>query len=127
LLLATVCWSSALHFGPHITAHIRNELSPDKVLYVHCHCTDGGQDAKYLNVGSEYSWTFYKHLLRKTLWQCYLAPDNNNHVYFHVYDKKTPSFDFDLIFAAKEDGVYYRNQDSHSDELFSSWKLGLWK
>ncbi|CAN0879349.1 S-protein homolog 74 [Linum grandiflorum] len=125
VLLATVSLSARINRDRNIEIHIRNELSPGKVLHVRCHCNDHDLGDQYINVGDEFNWNFQPHFIRETLWQCYAATDNNRQTNFHVYDKKTPSFDFDLIFAAKEDGVYYRNQDSHEDELFSSWKLGL--
>ncbi|CAN1803708.1 S-protein homolog 74 [Linum perenne] len=123
LLQAMVIFSSRADElrNPPITVHIKNELSSGQVLYVHCHCTDHDLGDHYINTGVEFNWRFKPHFIRKNLWQCYLAPDKNHQAYFHVYDFKTPPYDFDLIFAAKEDGVYYRNQDNNVDEYFSKW------
>ncbi|CAN1144142.1 S-protein homolog 74 [Linum perenne] len=123
LMQATVISSSRADSlrDPPITIHIKNELKSGQVLYAHCHCTDHDLGDHYINVGDEFNWNFKPHFIRKNLWQCYLTPDKTHHAYFHVYDSKTPTFDFDLIFAAREDGVYYINQDSHVDEFFSSW------
>ncbi|CAN0923029.1 S-protein homolog 1 [Linum grandiflorum] len=124
VLLAAVSSSLRIDRGPTIVVHVKNELSPGKVLYVRCHCDDHDLGDHYLNVGAEFNWNFHLHAIKRTLWQCYAAPDNNSHAYFHVYDNRTPTFDFDLIFAARDDGVYYRNQDSHEDEYFAKYEPG---
>ncbi|CAN1144140.1 S-protein homolog 74 [Linum perenne] len=121
ILQATVISSQRPPRDHSMRVHIKNELSSGQVLYAHCHCTDHDLGDQYINVGNEFNWGFKPHFIRKDLWQCYLAPDKTHHAYFHVFDDSTPSNDYDLIFAAREDGVYYINQDTHVDEFFSSW------
>ncbi|CAN1262617.1 S-protein homolog 74 [Linum perenne] len=121
ILQATVIFSSLPPRDHSITAHIKNKLSSSQLLYVHCHCTDHDLGDHYVNFGDEFNWNFKSHYIQKNLWQCYLAPDKTHHAYFHVYDSRTSPFDFDLIFEAREDGIYYINQDSHEDEFFSHW------
>ncbi|CAN1306642.1 S-protein homolog 74 [Linum perenne] len=113
--------SSAYSFLDPVTVHVKNKLSSGRVLYVHCHCTDHELGDQYINIGVEFTFRFRPHFFRKNLWQCYLAPDYNHHAYFHVFDDTTPRRVYDIIFEAREDGVYYINQESEEDEFFSKW------
>ncbi|CAN0879351.1 S-protein homolog 21 [Linum grandiflorum] len=111
MLLAAVSSSPVVDEQGVVNIHVRNELNPGRVLYVHCHCTDHDLGDNYINVGVQYDFRFKVHFIRKNLWQCYLAPDYDRHLYFHVFDEDTPSDVDDSTWVAKEDGIYYRYPD----------------
>ncbi|CAN1306644.1 S-protein homolog 1 [Linum perenne] len=128
ILLVTIPRSSALWHRPHYQVHILNELTNNKVLLVHCNCSDHDLGDNHIKVGTEYAWTFKEHAFRTTRWRCYLAPDNNRHAYFVAYeeafDLNTRMFDFNVYWAVKDDGVYFRDPKSHKDVFSFAWQTG---
>ncbi|CAN1144143.1 S-protein homolog 8 [Linum perenne] len=123
ILLATIPRSSALWHRPHYQVHILNELTNNKVLLVHCNCSDHDLGDSYIKVGMEYAWTFKEHAFRTTRWRCYLAPDSNRHAYFVAYEEETPNIGRNVYWAAKEDGVYFRIEGK-ADHLDWPWEIG---
>ncbi|CAN1306640.1 S-protein homolog 1 [Linum perenne] len=106
--------------------HIVNELSPNKTLLVDCQCSDSDLGDHYINVGSEYQWSFKPHVFRSTTWHCYLAPDDNSHSYFAAFTDNIENVDahHNFYWVAKDDGVYMRNNESHQDIYFDKWEVG---
>ncbi|CAN1175003.1 S-protein homolog 74 [Linum perenne] len=107
-------------------AHIVNELKPNNVLYVRCHCSDHDLGDQYINVNSEFEWNFRSHWFRSTIWQCYLAPDNNRHAYFKVFSGSMSSLIMDkkynFYWVAKDDGVYMRDTEHNTDNYAHPWQ-----
>ncbi|CAN0879324.1 hypothetical protein LINGRAHAP2_LOCUS12968 [Linum grandiflorum] len=131
LLLATTAPSSAwsIWSKPTFHAHVINELGRNEMLFVHCHCTDHDQDVHHINVGTEYGWTFKKHYFFKSnLWQCYVSPEDDidRHSDFIAFNDETESFDYNIYWVAKEDGIYFREptQGSYKDTLQYQWIPG---
>ncbi|CAN1175002.1 S-protein homolog 74 [Linum perenne] len=126
ILLAIIPSSSASYFNKHIHAHILNELSPNNVLYVRCKCSDHDLGDHYVNVGSEFEWQFKEHVFRKTVWSCYLAPDNNRHVDYRAYYDDFQGYYLDkqnnVYWIAKDDGLYVRIFSGKTrDEFYQAW------
>ncbi|CAN1144162.1 S-protein homolog 1 [Linum perenne] len=125
LVLTTIPTSSAKWFWPwappHYTVHITNELVNKETLYLVCRSTRGSRPEAYVNFGAEYAWMFKPHFLGKTLWQCYLAPDNQRHKFFTVYDDSTIRYFDNVYWVAKEDGVYSRDPETPADTLIYTW------
>ncbi|CAN1144138.1 S-protein homolog 1 [Linum perenne] len=127
ILLAEIPSSSGLVF-PWIQyhGHIVNELSPNKTLLVDCQCSDSDLGDHYINIGSEYQWSFKPHVFWSTTWHCYLAPDDNSHSYFAAFTDNIENVDahHNFYWVAKDDGVYMRNNESHQDIYFDKWEVG---
>ncbi|CAN0853852.1 S-protein homolog 1 [Linum grandiflorum] len=123
ILLSLISPSSADLYAIKYEAHIVNELSANKVLYVHCHCTDHDLGDHYINVGSEFVWSFKSHVLRMTRWKCYLAPDNNRHVDFVAFSTNMSHICFGerntFYWVAKDDGIYMRDTLEFNLDHFS--------
>ncbi|CAN0879335.1 S-protein homolog 1 [Linum grandiflorum] len=124
LLLAAIPPASAFHWPwkPPYDVHILNELSGNKVLYVHCRCTDMERPESWVNPGTQYEWTFKPHILKPTRWQCYMKPDNSRNIDFIAYDKHINTYDYNVYWIVKDDGIYSRGTDGGSDALKYRWK-----
>ncbi|CAN1144157.1 S-protein homolog 31 [Linum perenne] len=103
--------------------HIFNELSDNKNLYVHCHCTDGYRPEARIPVGTDYNWSFKQHVFSITHWRCLVAPDNNRYLWFTAYDDAIGTFNNNVYWVAKEDGVYARNPNPvpKKDTFLHGW------
>ncbi|CAN1174998.1 hypothetical protein LINPERPRIM_LOCUS10270 [Linum perenne] len=125
ILLATIPSSSANIFYKRIHVHIVNNLIPNNVLYVRCHCSDHDLGDHYVNVGSEFELDFKTHVFRPTEWHCYLALDRDHHLYYVSYADTMSSEFFDannnLYWIAKYEGVYIRDPWDHIDYPSSTW------
>ncbi|CAN1144146.1 hypothetical protein LINPERHAP2_LOCUS13951 [Linum perenne] len=123
LLLPAIPQSSSLHFlRPRYHVHIANELTKNERLTVNCACTDAPQPTTYVDVGGEYEWAFRVHIFRLTQWTCYLTNSvDSRNVNFVAYDDNTQSFDGNVFWVAKEDGIYFRNTDKNVDLFRFDW------
>ncbi|KAH1106082.1 hypothetical protein J1N35_009850 [Gossypium stocksii] len=64
--------------------HTVNDLSDDKILFVHCKSKDDDLGIHNLTVGVEFSWKFKLQIFGGTLFWCYMAYDNF-HAAFNVF------------------------------------------
>ncbi|CAN1144154.1 hypothetical protein LINPERHAP2_LOCUS13957 [Linum perenne] len=120
VILSTISSSSAFHWPwdpPTYTVHIINGLTGTKPLYAHCRCTHNYQPKTYVDHGAEYDLTFKSHVLKPTRWECYLAPDSIRRNYIIVYDDHTKTYDNNVYWVAKEDGIY--NRDPQGTDTFT--------
>ncbi|CAN0879348.1 S-protein homolog 1 [Linum grandiflorum] len=127
LLLATIPSSSAWRIWQRQTyrVHIINELKGNKVLVVRCHCTDAPETIRHVKAGKEYGFSFKENIFPDTRWTCYMSPDNRRHVKFVVYTDKTPSYERNVYWAVKEDGIYFRDGLRGFKDFFEhKWKPG---
>ncbi|CAN1144145.1 hypothetical protein LINPERHAP2_LOCUS13950 [Linum perenne] len=130
LLLLAIPQSSAfkLFHRPHYHVHVINNLSDltNSTMLVHCFCTDEPQPVAYVPVGGEYVWAFRRHIFRSTEWTCYVAPDMSRYAQFVAYDDDTYTFDKEVYWVAKEDGIYMRYPDQGNLDLFRyDWSRNL--
>ncbi|EEF41296.1 conserved hypothetical protein [Ricinus communis] len=106
--------------------HVVNGLSPGKILFVHCKSADNNLGGYNVGNGQEFSWSFKMNFLRRTLYWCRMAPDNQSYADLKVFwdDKHlldSCGDDHQCIWIAKDDGVYLRNIPKNIDEFQHSW------
>eukprot|EP00257_Ricinus_communis_P026055 XP_025013469.1 S-protein homolog 74-like [Ricinus communis] len=105
--------------------HVVNELSPGKVLFVHCKSSDNDLGGHNLGDGQEFSWSFYMNFIKTTLFWCRMAPDDQSFADLSVLDSNSLFYkcghEQECIWIAKDDGVYLRNIPMNVDEFQRSW------
>ncbi|CAN1174994.1 hypothetical protein LINPERHAP2_LOCUS31674 [Linum perenne] len=126
ILLATIPTSLAWFFSMHrYYGHILNELSPGKVLYVRCYCSDDSGSDNYINVGSEYVWDFKPHKFRSTEWDCTLYPDSQRIAVFTAYsdgmDQNYIDWNHNFFYVVMEHGVFIRDPVARIDYPYKYW------
>ncbi|KAK9138522.1 hypothetical protein Sjap_009116 [Stephania japonica] len=108
-----------------ITVHIRNQISPESVLYLHCRSKDDDLGVHYIYFDQEFHWHFRVNLWGTTLFWCNLSspapsgqPKNGSLV---VFDAEHPICSEDCIYRVEFPGVCLVNQEKQTCEEIIKW------
>ncbi|CAN0879340.1 hypothetical protein LINGRAHAP2_LOCUS12976 [Linum grandiflorum] len=126
LLATTISLSSAFKWPWHrdtYNVHVINELTGYIILWAQCKCTDNSQPATDIYPGSAYKLTFKEHLTRANVWSCFIIKDDDSQVWLKVFNEtlRPKSFKYNLYWAVKDDGVYFRHP-GQSDQFAYEWQ-----
>ncbi|KAE8660776.1 26S protease regulatory complex subunit 4 family protein [Hibiscus syriacus] len=105
--------------------HVVNGLSNGRTLFVHCNSKDDDLGGRNLDPETDFNWSFRQHVLRRTLFWCYVSKDGA-HASFKVFWQDVLLFHKcawkDCIWIAKDDGVYIKDLARNTDEFRRRWK-----
>ncbi|CAL1392782.1 unnamed protein product [Linum trigynum] len=118
---------TAFSFWPHHYVHVTNQLTGGKVLLVHCKSGSGDLGVQAINPANEFNWRFRPwNLYVSTLYWCYIAPDDNHHIYFDAWTEDVAGkyeFDYNMYWVVKDDGLYVR-VPTRGDLSVKKWDQG---
>ncbi|WCJ38147.1 Plant self-incompatibility protein S1 family [Euphorbia peplus] len=113
---------------------VSNELSPSKVLLVHCKSKNDDLGIHNLSKNQNFTWKFHPNtIIGNTLFWCYTAPDDKSHASFDAYKESFTLTDccdknpdgMKCVWIAKDDGIHLRDFSNNSYDKFKyPWVLG---
>ncbi|XP_022155249.1 S-protein homolog 1-like [Momordica charantia] len=107
--------------------HMVNGL--DEIIFVRCKSKDTNIGDHFLDLGAEIVWHFEANIWGTTLYWCYAAKAGAKVSFDVFWSEKTQWLGercggrgvLNLIWIAKEDGIYLRNLTKNVDELIHKW------
>ena len=104
--------------------HIVNELSHNKVLYLHCVSYNDNLGHHNLKYKAEFKFSFMENFLGATIFKCYMSRDRKIDATFTVFwpgflrrenqdiDLEKDTVGSNVIWVARDDGIYLKRREA---------------
>lgn len=111
------------------TVRVFNDMKNGEMLSIHCKSKDDDLGLRYLDVRTQFTWSFRENLWSSTLFWCYIR-NQDDHVSLEVFNAYEPNLyyrckSFEYIWSIREDGIYVLNKAFDNQfELIGKWESG---